>query len=112
MLPGIHDRIEGWGSFDEGLYYRRNAETGELNPPKWRMHRDCKELILFLATAPRDELKKEDVSKKFARDHAGDGARYFVHSYMKAPTGKIPETPAYLLPSKKVSEFGYEDFGT
>jgi phage terminase large subunit len=110
MMPGINDRVEGWGSMDEGLYFRRNQATGELSPPKWRIHSDCKELILFLATAPRDELKKEDVAKNFARDHAGDGARYFIHSYMKAPVGKIVETPSYLKPSKKTRELGYEQF--
>lgn len=86
MLPAVNDRVEGWATLDDALQYGWDEKTGEVNtPPKWRIHNSCWELHQFLANAPRDDARPEDVSSKFRRDHAGDAARYGLHSYSRGP---------------------------
>lgn len=94
MAPGINDREEGWASIDEFLKYRLEEGTrydAEGGPffeyhPKLRFHEDCVEARKFFLAAPRDDIKREDVSRKFKRDHGGDSIRYFVHSHFHGPT--------------------------
>lgn len=85
LTPGLNDRIEGWATLDGMLSHRSPSADGPGRAPVWRIHESCRHLIKFLSSAPRDELRPEDVSRKFRDDHAGDSVRYFGHSYFKKP---------------------------
>jgi hypothetical protein len=85
LTPGINSRVEGWSTLDALLNYRRLDDGELIKPPQWRIHHSCRHLTRFLTSAPRDDLRPEDVSHKYRDDHAGDSARYMMHSYFKRP---------------------------
>jgi len=96
LIPAINDRIEGWATLDEFLMYRRGDDAEALSQPKWRIHEDCRQAQRFLLSAPRDEVRMEDVSRRFADDHAGDSLRYFFHSYFQGPARQKKQEGDYM----------------
>lgn len=93
MLLAVNDRIEGWASFDLFLHYKRSEKdlTVIAKPPRWRIHNQCKHLTRQIASAPRDEIKAEDVCHKFKQDHGIDSARYFIHSHFRGRPKKVKQ---------------------
>lgn len=90
MFSAINDRIEGWASVDRAIDFRMDPMTGEIGfHPQLHIHKDCKNLIRQMATAPRGERRVEDVDLLFKDDHSIDSLRYFVHSFMKFPRGPM-----------------------
>ena len=94
FMLGNNDRIDGWATLDAFLWYERGpGGEGMASPPQWRIHRNCVHLIRQLSSAPRDDMRMEDVSRKFRDDHALDDVRYFLHSHFrgKARSKQEPE---------------------
>lgn len=84
LVKAKNDRIEGWATLEEMLHYQ--LEDGELvSQPRWRIHQSCRHLSKFLSSAPRGMTRPEDVDPKFEEDHAGDSARYGIHSKKRGP---------------------------
>lgn len=99
MVPGINDRIEGWGTLDRLLHHKRVVQPDGSDyleiEPQWRVHNSCRHLIRQITTAPRGSPPRyvEDLDPRFTDDHALDGVRYMLHSYFKGRAVKEHESP-------------------
>lgn len=71
--PYAKDRCGGWALINEML---SNARTGR--GPALFVNRRCRHLIETLEEAPRDDLRPEDISAKWNRDHWCDALAYLV----------------------------------
>lgn len=87
MRPAVNDRASGWSTLEHWL------GLDDADAARWRILPECKRLIQFLDEAPRDEHDPEDVDGDFELDHAGDAARYALHSWLPVPPA--PPVRAY-----------------
>ena len=100
LVPGINSRIEGWATLDYLLHYERKVDpetaTEEfLSEPQWTIHEGCEQLIRQISSAPRDDVRREDISSKFKNDHALDDTRYGLHSHFRGTAEPKDEPEAF-----------------
>ncbi len=84
--PYKKDRTGSWALINEML---ANAKT--RRGPALFINRRCRHLLETMEEAPRDDLRPEDISAKWQRDHWCDAAAYLVkdiYSERGKPQGK------------------------
>lgn len=94
LTQGINDRIEGWETMDQLLWYERGPDGTLSTRPRWRIHESCKNLLRALGGAPRDKHNPEDVDTDYDLDHALDSVRYFLHTHLRGKSKRRQEAPA------------------
>jgi hypothetical protein len=90
---GINDRVEGWATCDDVLYFKRNAEGVIEKGPKCRfLFAETRygrmwgvpALITEIADLPRLKSNPEDVDPMGGKWHWADSWRYGQHTYRTA----------------------------
>lgn len=81
--------------------------------PKWKVSRECPQLIKFLQTAMHkpgtNDVQKYDASESQLGDDAGDAARYGLISEERQTTGKAPLMQRVDERMKQFDAPGYSD---
>lgn len=112
----FNDRVEGAGSVDFMLQYRRDPNTLiQTTYPRWRVAKRCRDLIEEIPNLPRNPLNPEDVDPMNGIWHHYDSCRYFLHSRRRGSSINrneivLPNTPQWYDALAELREARAEDW--